>query len=1048
LVWAWKKCKEHLSKIYKTTHASKASQSFIKPLGKIFKKLLPNSLSNLLPTKLDPVTAASVAFLSCFLLAFVAGSVFLQPQSSKATTGLLLVGAPSLSISSGAGLLNMNITPTPSGSLVSSSHDITVSTNVPTGFNLALGMVGSPSITPITGTLSAPATLANNTWGFAINRVATSTDSNTITNSFDTTYATPIPSATSVWANPSVGSVIKNTNNSSTTDTTFIYFGARIDMDLTAGAYSNTVRYTATTNISSIPSPTISSITPNSGLPTGGTAIEIVGTGFTANDASVTTNVTLDGLACNNVTISSNTPTTGQDTIYCNVPANIPGAVDVVVSTWRGTAVEANGYEYVIPVVVSFVSPSIASTIAGTESGPVFTIVGSGFADAISVTIGGVSCASFDVLNDSQIFCRTPNTGIPVGSQGIVVMTSDATSNNDVAIAYGNTAYPTLQGFNAFANCTITPTIFRDTRDSQLYYVRKMEDDKCWMIDNLKYGNYGEVVSSGYLTADGTSNTVGINLDAAKYADPGAQSYCMGNTNMPANTVTRCGLLYNWYTATKGTGSSSVTENGANASDSICPANFRLPTGGAVAANSDFANLNGWMAGLGAPSLSNTSAAGWLPSGQWQGLYSGDFDSGFFGMGLSGYYRSATSISATNSYVLSMGSAGFNPGASGLPRRMGYAVRCVMDAPTTPPPPTNLPFGVLDVSPTTGWAGNRIDITSNNLFTNVTSVTVGELPCMVYEVLSASQIACRLPDQAAGSVNNIVIMNGGTDVANASTNNHMRITYFDPNRTETVGAGTTPRVYFNHEDTSRNFTSDDCANMTLGQIVNLTDIRNNQTYRVKKMTENVNGGRCWMIDNLKFPHEIFVASGAMSISSANYANPMGQSFCIGNTNMPATLTRCGYLYNWFAATYGTGNVSASMQFTNVNGSICPNDATAGTTSLGAWQLPRGVQNTGTAGNGHFAWLSSLMNNQAAIASATTNNTTFAANWLWNGQWQGVFSGVYLSGFYSVGSYGYYWSSTATSATSAYLLAFHSSGVVPGSDGSNRQDGFAVRCVMP
>ncbi len=45
-----------------------------------------------------------------------------------------------------------------------------------------------------------------------------------------------------------------------------------------------------------------------------------------------------------------------------------------------------------------------------------------------------------------------------------------------------------------------------------------------------------------------------------------------------------------------------------------------------------------------------------------------------------------------------------------------------------------------------------------------------------------------------------------------------------------------------------------------------------------------------------------------------------------------------------------------------------------------------------------------------------------------------------------GIYGYYWSSTPTSTgVYAYLLAFTKTGVVP-SDGSNRSDGFPLRCL--
>ena len=45
------------------------------------------------------------------------------------------------------------------------------------------------------------------------------------------------------------------------------------------------------------------------------------------------------------------------------------------------------------------------------------------------------------------------------------------------------------------------------------------------------------------------------------------------------------------------------------------------------------------------------------------------------------------------------------------------------------------------------------------------------------------------------------------------------------------------------------------------------------------------------------------------------------------------------------------------------------------------------------------------------------------------------------------SYGYYWSSRATSGTGANYLGFYGSSIYPRS-GNYRGNGFAVRCVAP
>ena len=44
------------------------------------------------------------------------------------------------------------------------------------------------------------------------------------------------------------------------------------------------------------------------------------------------------------------------------------------------------------------------------------------------------------------------------------------------------------------------------------------------------------------------------------------------------------------------------------------------------------------------------------------------------------------------------------------------------------------------------------------------------------------------------------------------------------------------------------FTGVDCGSLSVGDIVSLTDERNGQTYRIKKMQDN----KCWMVDNMKY----------------------------------------------------------------------------------------------------------------------------------------------------------------------------------------------------
>ena len=59
-----------------------------------------------------------------------------------------------------------------------------------------------------------------------------------------------------------------------------------------------------------------------------------------------------------------------------------------------------------------------------------------------------------------------------------------------------------------------------------------------------------------------------------------------------------------------------------------------------------------------------------------------------------------------------------------------------------------VPQPILDVYPTTGWAGDTITLYSNDGFINVTSVTVGGTECTSINLVSQDELQCTLPDKA------------------------------------------------------------------------------------------------------------------------------------------------------------------------------------------------------------------------------------------------------------------------------------------------------------
>ena len=374
-----------------------------------------------------------------------------------------------------------------------------------------------------------------------------------------------------------------------------------------------------------------------------------------------------------------------------------------------------------------------------------------------------------------------------------------------------------------------------------------------------------------------------------------------------------------------------------------------------------------------------------------------------------------------------------------------------------------VPQPILDVYPTTGWAGDTITLYSNGGFVNVQSVQIGGTNCTSIDVKSADELTCTLPDKAetdttSGTDNGYSI---SVTASNTSLDTHnFTIRYFNPNRTETASVSNTQITNTNMSS----FTGVDCGSLSVGDIVSLTDERNGQTYRIKKMQDN----KCWMVDNLKYAGEANTdlanvdgtyglvynndsskyntVDGTNTQSTANsdkafYNNPMVASYCYGDS-IQSSYTKCGYLYNWYAATAGTGTYATSTDGTNVSGSICPT----------GWRLPSATSDGSTAtGNGtnytaaDFAVLNASMN-----AGSLTAGSAFGyyAGWQFTGAWSGVFSGYWDLGFNDQGSGGFYWSSTAYSSANARRLFFSSSSVYLGTSGVSKYYGFAVRCVHP
>lgn len=187
-------------------------------------------------------------------MAAVAGLVFVPTmQASAATdtatpdTTITATIAPVISVTAGASV-GFTMTPTSGAVESNASNTVTVDTNNATGYYLQLKDAdatltltnGGNSIAASSNTYAAPATLANNTWGYAV-----------AGGNFSGSYSveTDVASSSLKYAGiTATNQTIKTTGTTATGDTTAVWYAAKVDTSKATGAYTDDVTYTATTN--------------------------------------------------------------------------------------------------------------------------------------------------------------------------------------------------------------------------------------------------------------------------------------------------------------------------------------------------------------------------------------------------------------------------------------------------------------------------------------------------------------------------------------------------------------------------------------------------------------------------------------------------------------------------------------------------------------------------------------------------------------------------------------------------------------------------------
>ncbi|MFO0112862.1 MAG: IPT/TIG domain-containing protein [Sphingomonadaceae bacterium] len=158
--------------------------------------------------------------------------------------------------------------------------------------------------------------------------------------------------------------------------------------------------------------PTVSSISPNFGLPAGGDSVIIVGSNLNGVTA-----VSFGGTPASSFTASFSQ-------ITAVAPAGAEGSVDVVVTSPVGSATSANGFTYAGEPTISQVSPN-----AG-QSGTSVVITGTNFTGTPTVRFGAANATSVTVNSTTQITAIAPSNATGVFDVSVTTDAGTATRAN------------------------------------------------------------------------------------------------------------------------------------------------------------------------------------------------------------------------------------------------------------------------------------------------------------------------------------------------------------------------------------------------------------------------------------------------------------------------------------------------------------------------------------------------------------------------------------------------------------------------------------------
>ncbi len=415
----------------------------------------------------------------------------------------------------------------------------------------------------------------------------------------------------------------------------------------------------------------------------GGTATDY--TSISSVSGGTTTPATAS-LSLSNSNMTSSAVMPGDTaTVSTNVIVNVSNAsnysltlkVDSAHLTANGTTLTAgnvttdNTWGYKWDNASSYTAPS---TTAQTLTVPALSN------NAVSFTKNLTFGAKFASSAEAGHYKGSGTLSLVATPKAATYTLADLTQMQQLAEGYApdackNTTIPSEQDYAGPYNLT-------DVRDNSTYTVYKFKDNKCWMTQNLKLSDAApEGNHSGGRVLNSTTSDVSANWTLPASSTSGFSDNTASNAYITNNTG-----YYTWCAATAGT-CSSATSGGQNASSSICPKGWKLPTGMVTGSNTsnDFYNLFKNMGLTISGSLSATSNTSW-GSGDLAKVQGSPYNFAYTGYMYDrsgpqntsgGYWWSRTAYNSNNAYYLYIDGSLVGPGTYYDVRRRGFAVRCV-----------------------------------------------------------------------------------------------------------------------------------------------------------------------------------------------------------------------------------------------------------------------------------------------------------------------------------------------------------------------------------